>query len=323
MQKVLIIQTASIGDVILATAVAEQLHDIDPEQQIDFLVKKGNEQIFDNHLFIKHVFIWDKSIKLKSWKQLLKIIRSNRYDLVIDIQRFFLTGLWTILSKAKQTRGFSKNPLSLFFSKRYPHIIKKGVHEVQRNFSLIEDLTKLPIQRPKLYPKSFPEITKSGEKYFTISPASLWFTKQYPSEKWIELIDKIPDVYKIFLLGGKNDIKLCQKIKEESENINIEIKAGELSLIESAALMSGAAMNFVNDSSPMHLASSMNAPVTAVYCSTTPDYGFGPLSDQSFIVQNENCSCRPCGLHGRNECPNYHFDCAYKINTNQLYSKTF
>lgn len=321
MQKILIIQTASIGDVILATAIAEQLHDADSKLHIDFLVKKNNEQIFENHPFIKNVLVWDKSNKFKNWKRLLNEIRSNRYDLVINIQRFFLTGLWTILSKAKETRGFKKNPLSFFFTEKYPHIFKKDVHEVQRNFLLIEDLVKRPIKKPKLYPKSFPESVGSGEKYFTISPASLWFTKQYPSEKWIELIDKIPNNCKIILLGGKNDLKLCQNIQNETIHSNIEIKAGAFSLLESAAIMSGAKMNFVNDSSPMHLASSMNAPVTAIYCSTTPDLGFGPLSDQSFIVQNENCKCRPCGLHGRNECPNYHFDCAYKIDTNELYSK--
>jgi ADP-heptose:LPS heptosyltransferase len=45
--------------------------------------------------------------------------------------------------------------------------------------------------------------------------------------------------------------------------------------------MKDAAMNYVNDSAPMHFASAVNAPVTAVYCSTIPAFGFGPLSDRS------------------------------------------
>ena len=69
----------------------------------------------------------------------------------------------------------------------------------------------------------------------------------------------------------------------------------------------------------MHLASAVNAPTTVIYCSTVPEFGFGPLSDKSFIIQaSEKPACKPCGLHGFKECPKKHFDCALKINVNQL-----
>jgi len=97
--------------------------------------------------------------------------------------------------------------------------------------------------------------------------------------------------------------------------------SGKLSFLESAALMQGAVMNFVNDSAPMHMASAMNAPVTAVYCSTVPSFGFGPLSDKSFVVETlEKLSCRPCGLHGYKDCPQGHFKCAYSIANKKLQS---
>ena len=69
----------------------------------------------------------------------------------------------------------------------------------------------------------------------------------------------------------------------------------------------------------MHFASAMNAPTTAVYCSTLPSFGFGPLSDVKFIVEKlEPLYCRPCGLHGRAACPEGHFRCAYEIKDEQL-----
>ncbi|HEV9038701.1 MAG TPA: glycosyltransferase family 9 protein, partial [Puia sp.] len=78
-------------------------------------------------------------------------------------------------------------------------------------------------------------------------------------------------------------------------------------------------MNYVNDSAPMHFASAVNAPVTAVYCSTLPEFGFGPLSDDSHIVQiAQHLDCRPCGLHGYKACPLGHFNCAHKIENGQL-----
>jgi heptosyltransferase-2 len=63
----------------------------------------------------------------------------------------------------------------------------------------------------------------------------------------------------------------------------------------------------------------MNAPVTAIYCSTLPAFGFGPLSDKHYLVETpEVLPCRPCGLHGKIACPEKHFRCATSITTRQL-----
>ena len=73
-------------------------------------------------------------------------------------------------------------------------------------------------------------------------------------------------------------------------------------------------MNYVNDSGPLHMASAVNAPVTAFFCSTIPKFGFGPLSENSTIIQTtEELSCRPCGLHGLKNCPKKHFKCGLGI----------
>ena len=104
-----------------------------------------------------------------------------------------------------------------------------------------------------------------------------------------------------------------ETIKREYSDVNVMNLAGDLSLLQSAALMKGAVHNYVNDSGPLHLASSMNAAVTAFFCSTTPDFGFGPLSDNSTIKQVENLECRPCGLHGYKKCPKGHFKCGNEI----------
>ena len=83
--------------------------------------------------------------------------------------------------------------------------------------------------------------------------------------------------------------------------------------------MQNAKMNYVNDSAPMHLASAMNAPVTAIFCSTVTWFGYTPLSDKSFVVEkDEALYCRPCTTHGRRVCPEKHFKCALDIKTEQL-----
>ncbi|MGH2566186.1 MAG: glycosyltransferase family 9 protein, partial [Ginsengibacter sp.] len=89
----------------------------------------------------------------------------------------------------------------------------------------------------------------------------------------------------------------------------------------SVALMKNAVMNYTNDSAPLHFASAVDAPVTAIFCSTVPAFGFYPLSLKSFIVETkQTLACRPCSLHGLKACPLGHFKCAHTIETSQLLS---
>ncbi len=328
MKRILIIQTASLGDVILATPLIEKLHSFFPESRIDFLLKYGNESLLRGHPHLKHVMVWDKTEKkYEHLRELLKIIREERYDLIVNVQRFASSGFLTAFSRAKHTTGFKKNPFSLFFTKRVSHKIgtdDNSPHEVERNLKLIEHLTDKSFFKPALYPSQHDYALVSQyktRKFITISPASLWFTKQYPKEKWVEFIKDLDKDLTVYFLGGENDRKLCNEIIELSEHENSLNLSGKLTLLQSAALMKDAVMNYTNDSAPMHLCSAVNAPVAAVFCSTVPRFGFGPLSDKSFVIQTEKkLSCRPCGLHGLRSCPEKHFECALSINKNQLLS---
>jgi ADP-heptose:LPS heptosyltransferase len=323
LQKILIIQTAFIGDVVLATGIVEKLHQYYPDARIDFLLRKGNEGLLVGHPFINRVLVWDKKgRKYADLWRILKEIRSEKYDLVVNLQRFASSGLLTGLSGTKKKYGFDKNPFSFLFTRTFPHVIgKKGdqhySHEIDRNHELIREYTENVASKPKLYPAKedydFVNVYKVNP-YITIAPASVWFTKQYPKEKWVELIHTVPSNIMIYLTGGKGDITLCEDIKKESGGQNIEVLAGKLSFLQTAALMKDAVMNYTNDSAPMHFASAMDAPVTAVYCSTIPEFGFGPLSSKSNIAQiSYDLECRPCGLHGYKACPRGHFKCALDI----------
>ncbi len=325
-KKILIIQTASIGDVILSTALAESLRHRFPDAALHYLVRAGYESLFDGHPYICKVWTWEKRrSKYKALFRLAIQIRREAYDMVINVQRFFSSGLITLMSGATIRSGFKKNPLSRFFTNAYLHqiIAKPGyLHEVERNHLLLSFIHPIASARPALFPAEadFDRIKEyTSQPYFTISPASLWFTKQYPEEKWVELIGHLPRTHIIFLLGSQADVALCERIFKATGQSNVHILSGRLSLLQSAALMKHARMNFTNDSAPMHLASAVNAPVTAIFCSTVPEFGFGPLSDISHIVQHpQPLICRPCGLHGHRKCPEGHFKCAKEITVSQL-----
>jgi len=323
MQRALIIQTAFIGDVILATSLIENLKSEYPELQLDFLVRKGNENILYNNPFINKIIIWDKSNdKYKGLFNTIQELRKIKYDLIVNLQRFFSTGLITALSKGRVKVGFRKNPLSFLYNISFDHKIGNGEHEVERNHKLIQSFVKGNYKKPKVYPSEtdYDKVKPyKSQPYITISPSSVWFTKQYPKAKWIEFIDKVPDDFNIYLLGSQDDYKACEEIIFNSLSSKCHNLAGKLSLLQSSALLEDAKMNYVNDSAPMHLASATNSPVSAIFCSTIPAFGFGPLSDKSFIIETEeNLKCRPCGLHGKKECPIKNFKCGYNINSESL-----
>jgi heptosyltransferase II len=321
--KYLVVQTAFIGDAILATALLESLHQTYKHAQIDYMVRKGNETLFKNHPFIKNLYVWDKSShKFKNLLKILKQVRLEKYDYIINLQRFASTGIFTAFSNAQQKLGFKKNPFSLFFTTKTEHSVSGKVHEVERNHLLIKHLTNDIPAKPKLYPSQadYEKVSMyKTQKYICISPASVWFTKQFPKKKWISFLNSIAPDLKVYMLGATADTALCDEICRETSNRNTENLAGKLNLLQSAALMQDALMNFTNDSAPMHLASAMDAPVVAIYCSTVPAFGFGPLSTVSHIVEiRKPLECRPCGLHGKKECPRGHFSCGFDIELSEL-----
>jgi heptosyltransferase-2 len=323
MQKFLVIQTAFIGDVVLATGIIEKLHQHYPDAAIDFLVRKGNEGLLHGHPFLHEVLIWDKKqSKYSHLLQLLKKIKERRYDKVINVQRYTATGFLTAFSKAKETIGFNKNPLSFLFTKKIRHDFQEGTHEMIRNHALISSFTDTAAAKPRLYPslRDYEKVKQYQAKpYLCMAPSSVWFTKQYPKEKWVSFLNQLPLKYNVYLLGAPGDKALCEEIRKIALYPYVTNLAGQLNFLQSAALMQSAVMNYVNDSAPMHFASAVNAPVTAVYCSTVPAFGYGPLSDKSFIVEKQEAlSCRPCGLHGYKACPKVHFKCAMDITDGQL-----
>lgn len=336
----LLIQTAFIGDVILATALVEHLHRTAPQAPLDVLVRRGNEGLLAENPHVRQVLVWDK--KHRKYPNLLRLLRQIRragYGRVVTMQRFASTGFLTAFSGAPERVGFAENPFSRFFTRRVPHVIGDGTHEVARNLSLVKSeelkgessaheliLTSqlLPLtSKPRLYPTPADEAAAApyaavGD-YLCLAPTSVWFTKQYPEEKWMELLATLPAHLPVYLLGGPPDTAACEQLAQAAGRPGLVNLSGKLSLLASAALIRGAVLNYVNDSAPMHLCSAVDAPVCAIFCSTVPAFGFGPLSTFSRVVEHlGSLTCRPCGLHGHARCPLGHFRCAREIETSQL-----
>lgn len=326
-KPILIIQTAFIGDTILASAFAKSIHERYPDAPVHFFLRKGNESVIQGLPFVHKTWVWDKGEgKTRSLWKLIKELRQYEFRAVFNLHRHMNSGLVTAFMKAEAKLGFRENPLSFFYTKKIDHHIPhrvqgKAWHEVQRNHQLLNAFdNSVPLVsdgkkiRPVLPvgPKNFEKVSVyQTQPYVVVAPASVWFTKQWEEEKYTELVKLLSDKLQVLLIGGPDDFLLCERVKGKSAALNL---CGKLNLLDSAALMKDAKRVFVNDSGPLHLASAMNAATTAIFCSTIPDFGYGPLADDAIVLETpERLECRPCGLHGHKECPLRHFRCSKNI----------
>ena len=197
----LLIQTAFIGDVILMTALLEYLALHEPTTPVDVLVRRGNESLLVGNPHVRNVLIWDKKHrKYANLWQLLRQVRATGYGRVVTLQRFASTGFLTAFSGAAERVGFAKNPFSRFFTRRTPHIIGDGTHEVARNLLLLGRGGELKTGKEsgpsplvlnssflilnsfgaRLYPSATDEAAvaphAAAGPYICLAPTSVWIT---------------------------------------------------------------------------------------------------------------------------------------------------
>lgn len=325
-KTILIIQTAFIGDTILASQFARAVKERYPNSKIHFFLRKGNESVIQGLPTIEKTWVWDKAGgKTRNLFKLISELRKIEFDMVFNLHRHFNSGLVAALVKSPMKVGFKQNPLSFFYSRKINHQIPdpRGWHEVQRNLELlpeysIVDNSKFYKPELPLQDKHFAKIAPHAKgTYFVVAPASVWFTKAWSENKYRNLTIELAKLGTVIFIGAPSDKELCDRIRSGVENT--KNLCGELNLLDSAALMKNAKRVFVNDSAPLHLASCVNAKTTAIFCSTIPGFGYTPLADDSVVVDvGDSLSCRPCGLHGHKACPLGHFKCSLDIEIRRL-----
>lgn len=327
-EKILVIQTAFIGDAVLTLPLIEQISLKYNNPIIHVLAIPNTKEIFENSNYINKVIVYDKRKKDKGiWGiiKLSKILRNENYTLIISPHRSFRTSILVMLSNVKNSIGFDNASINYVYKKIVKYNINE--HEVLRNLRLIDFNTNEKNWRilPKLnFSKEVKEkvnnflLKNKVSKFICIAPGSVWQTKMYPIEYYIEIAKHFSKKgLKVILLGSKSEYELCDKfITDDSENIINS--AGIFSISEVIELISKSSLLICNDSAPTHFGMVSDAKVLTVYCSTIAEFGFYPYNSKSKYLSYDNLTCKPCGIHGRKECPLKTFDCGYKLLPNVI-----
>lgn len=322
-EKILVIQTAFLGDAVLTLPMIQKLKEKYPTSEIDVLCIPQSKELFQHSKSVNDVISYNKRGEQKSFLSFLKLIfliRGKKYSHIYSPHRSFRSSLIVYLSGAGTTVGFDKASISFVYGTLIKYVKEK--HEVARNLDLIgfdtnnDNWKILPIVEIN---KSLESNTEkiignpTNKKIAAIAPGSVWKTKIYPRENYIEIIKYlIKKNYFVVLVGGKDDELLCRGIEKEFLE-SVKSFAAKLSIIESVSLLKKCSILISNDSAPTHLGMIANIPTLTIYCSTIPDFGFAPYNDKSEYVSYDDLICKPCGIHGRNQCPIQTFDCGYKL----------
>lgn len=329
-RRILVIQTAFIGDVVLTLPLVQVLRRNFPSAKIDFMLIPKTAELLKNHPDVNDLIIFDKNGKDKGLMgiiKMVKIISKKNYDVAFIPHRHFRSAVIPFLAGIKVRVGFDKSAFKFL----YTYAVKyRQTHEIERNLSLLEpfgikvDKKELPNLYPSDYDKSYFDALFSAlnSRVISIAPGSVWETKRWLKERFAKLAKLLSDDdFVVALIGGKEDFELCEEIKRMSRSERVLNFCGSLSLLQSAELIRRSIVLISNDTAPMHIAVAMRTPVVAIFGSTIPEFGFYPYGERDKIVQVENLYCRPCGIHGRRKCPEGHFKCMMLIETEKVYSE--
>lgn len=332
--KFLIIQTAFIGDVILSLPLAQVLKKQYPSSRIDFLCIPKTSELLTGNPYIDRVIVYDKHSDDKSVSGFFSIIRKlkkDKYNYIFGVQRFLRTTLISYLARKMRTVSYNNSSLSFLYSETVNYQSK---HEILRVLDLLKPLgiNENGIIRPELFPSDedraiADDIFKglnitSKNELVCLAPGSVWFTKRFPKEKFISLLNLCEkDKFKIVLIGGNEDRPLCEDIIKKTTNNEVYNFAGKLTLLQSAELIGRSSVLVTNDSAPLHIANAVNTKVIALFGSTVKDFGFYPIGENDKVFETDGLDCRPCTNHGKNSCKIKSFGCMNLIKVEEIYAE--
>jgi len=300
-EKILIVKPSSLGDVVHSLPFLNVAKTCFPKAEIHWVIAKGLEKLLEGNplidkLFIIHKDTWKKITHaqrtVKEIKTLLKELKKEKYDLVIDLQGLLRSGIITKATRAHIRIGFqeAREGSRLF----YTHKVKGGkdIHAVDRYLKIAAYLgCDISDVRFPLPARSISSLDPSlfSEDYAVIIPGARWKTKVWPAEKFGKLASKLS--LKTVIVGSKSEIEAADTIVSLSQDRSISV-AGKTDLKELVEVIRHAQFVVSNDSGPMHIAAALNIPVFAIF-GPTDQTRTGPYGKGHTIIR-EDVTCAPC-----------------------------
>lgn len=298
--KVLLIKLGALGDVIntlpLAATLKEQL-----DARIHWLVEPLSYPLVAENPNVHRAILFNKKQWVRSLPGLIALLRQNRYDMALDLQRLIKSGLFCMCSRSHRRIGFDRQRCKeftwLFPFERIPadDPLKHMAHQYldfARYLGADPGVIRwdIPITRRVSFPLP--------EKFVILNIGATASSKRWTAEGFASLAAEIPKRYGMscVLTGGPEDVPLSNQIESLSPGAALNL-VGRTSLLELKETIALSSAMVTCDTGPMHLAVALGKETVALIGPTNPRRT-GPLKGR--IVKQE-LDCMPCN---KRECDN-------------------
>lgn len=320
--KILILRLSSIGDIVLTQPVPQLLRENYPNATIDFLTKPAYQGVVEAFGCIDNIYLWQDK------QAVLKTIRKQKYDLLVDLHAKLNTFIIKILCGARKI--ITVNKKHWYRQALTKKIVKKPNQAMSHIYQ--QTLEKINLQSDSRFPKLHPDLNlrEQTDKLLTaaginrnkhligVFPGALHYNKRYPVSYLTQFINMVPEELncQFVILGSEADKVFANRIIAMTQ-VKLFDLCGQVDLAELIALISNLDAVISNDSGPMHITAALQKPQIAIFGSTHSVLGFSPLNFKALLLQ-ANLKCQPCSTYGKSKCPLGTLDCLKKITPQHL-----
>ena len=310
MKRILIINLAFIGDVLLSTPVARSLRHAYPQARIDMMTVPVAAPLAQRNPYIDEVIVYDKKGQHKKWKalwQLLRHIRSRKYDLAVCTNFAPRGAMLAFFCGIPRRLGYAAQHGEWFLSDSVSSMRPPLRHEAENYLDVLQPLglaatdfsLELALQADDVVPAAR-EKEKSDKPIVVLCPAGSYRRKSWTTDGYATLIQKLSPQVSWYLIGGKAEAAYLQRIAAKAA-VPVTLWSGTHTLPEVAGLMQRAALVISVDTAALHMAQAVHTPVLGLFGPTDPRI-WGPRGAKDRVVWLQNC--QPCW--GRGECATQH-----------------
>ncbi len=293
--RILIVKPSAIGDVVHTLPVLNLLRKRYPTAYIAWMITPTCGGILAGHPQINDTIPFERKKLSRTWA-LIRALRQGHFDLVIDLQGLFRSGLFTWLSGAAVRVGFAnaREMAPMFYTHHVP-VPDTEVHAIDRYLSMAEavgcELSPVEYVFPTDHTdrQAVNAMLGDGSPFAVMLPGTNWATKRWPAEKFAGMASPLKERFglRTVLAGGPRDGDAVAKLLPDSLNL-----CGRTSLRQLVALLEKASLVIANDSGPMHIAVALGRPLVTPFGPTNP-VRTGPYGRSGSVVRVD-LPCSPC-----------------------------
>jgi heptosyltransferase-1 len=320
--KILFIRLSSLGDLILTLPTLKALKDQYPGAHISWLVQDALKDVLTGNPYLDEIIpvdllsVTDKYATPRIWLQggvrllrnlqkAARIFHEKRFDVVLEFQALFKSGVFAALNSKAERYGFKNaRELSHLFLNRPLFVRDKSRHAVEnylqfaRYFGCSEKKVEFPLFIPAEDERYIEDLLrqkgiKRGDFTVFVSATARWQSKFWDQESFARLCDELVRRFgaKIIFSGLPSESRYLQGIKERMRD-NALIMAGKTTIKQFLALLKQSRLYVGVDSGSMHAAAALGIPVVALFGPSNPRW-IGPYGQEQGIV-TAHLPCSPC-----------------------------